>query len=82
MKKTDIALIIMITSISAGLSWWVASVTIAKSSDEPIVVRTVEGINVGDQKVDSKVFYENAINPTVEATISGTEIDSRQTSEE
>lgn len=82
MKKTDIALIIMITSVSAGLSWFVASATIGKSNDEPIVVRTVEGISVDDQKVDSKVFHEGAINPTVEATISGVEIDGRQTSEE
>lgn len=82
MKKTDIALIIMITSISAGLSWWVASVTIGKSNETPIVVRTVEAIDVGEQKVDDKVFHKDAINPTVEATISGTEVGSGQTSQE
>lgn len=81
MKKTDIALIIIIVSISAGLSWWIADMTIGKSNDEPIIVRTIEVINVDDQIVDKKVFNENAINPTVEATISGTET-SEQTSEE
>ncbi|OYX53073.1 hypothetical protein B7Y92_04015 [Candidatus Saccharibacteria bacterium 32-50-13] len=82
MKKTDIALIIIIVSASAGLSWWIADMTIGKSNDEPIVVRTIETINVDDQKVDPKVFNKDAINPTVEATISGTETDSGQTSEE
>lgn len=82
MKKTDIALIIIIVSVSAGLSWWIADMTIGKSNDEPIVVRTIETINVDDQKVDPKVFNKDAINPTVEATISGTETGSGQTSEE
>jgi len=82
MKKTDIALIIIIVSASAGLSWWIADMTIGKSNDEPIVVRTIETINVDDQKVDPKVFNKDAINPTVEATISGTETGSGQTSEE
>ena len=82
MKKTDIALIIIIVSISAGLSWWIASVTVGKSNDEPIIVRTVETIDVGDQIVDKKVFNDNAINPTVEAIISGTEANSGQTSKE
>ncbi len=81
MKKTDIALIIIIVSVSAGLSWWIADMTIGKSNDEPIIVRTIEAINVDDQIVDKKVFNENAINPTVEATISGTET-SEQMSEE
>lgn len=82
MKKTDIALIIIIVSASAGLSWWIADMTIGKSNDEPIVVRTIETIDVDDQKVDPKVFNKDAINPTVEATISGTETGSGQTSEE
>lgn len=82
MKKTDIALIIIIVSASAGLSWWIADMTIGKSNDEPIVVRTIETIDVDDQKVDPKVFNKDAINPTVEATISGTETGSGQMSEE
>lgn len=76
MKKTDIALIIIIVSISAGLSYWIASITIGKSNEEPIIVRTIEPINVGDQKVDEKVFSKDAINPTVEATISGEDLTS------
>lgn len=76
MKKTDIALIIIIVSISAGLSYWVANMTIGQSNDEPIVVRQIEKIDVSEQKVDNKVFSKDAINPTVEATISGEDLTS------
>ncbi len=71
MKKTDIALIVIIISISAGLAYWVSSITIGKSNDAPIVVRQIETIDIGDLKVDDKVFSTDAINPTVETTISG-----------
>ena len=77
MKKTDIVLIIIIVSISAGASWWIANATIGKSNEEPITVRTIDAIDVADQVVDKRVFREGAINPTVEATITG-----EQTSEE
>ncbi len=76
MKKTDIALIIIIVSLSAGVSYWVASMTIGKSNEKPITVRTIEAIDVAEQKVDEKVFSKDAINPTVEATISGTDLTS------
>lgn len=76
MKKTDLALIIIIVTISAGLSYWIASMTIGQSSDQPIVVRTVEGIQTDNITVDETVFAKNAINPTVEATISGQDITS------
>lgn len=76
MKRTDIALIIIIVSISAGLSYWVANMTIGQSNDEPIVVRQIEKIDVSEQKVDNKVFSKDAINPTVEATISGEDLTS------
>lgn len=76
MKKTDIALIIIIVSISAGIAYWVAGMTIGQSNDEPIIVRTADTIEAGDIKVDSKVFAEQGINPTVEATISGEDLTS------
>lgn len=76
MKKTDIALIIIIISMSAGIAYWVASLTIGKSNDKPIVVRTADAINVDEVKVDEAVFSKNAINPTVETTISGEDLTS------
>ena len=76
MKKTDIALIIIIISMSAGIAYWVASLTIGKSNDKPIVVRTADAINVDEVKVDEAVFSKDAINPTVETTISGEDLTS------
>ena len=76
MKKTDIALLIIIVSLSAGISYWIVSATMGKANEEPIVVRTIDSIDVSEQKVDTKVFHADAINPTVEAMISGTDITS------
>lgn len=78
MKKTDIALIIIIVSISAGISYWIASVTINQSNEKPIIVRTVDEIKVGEEEVvvDEAVFSKDGINPTVEATISGEDLTS------
>lgn len=76
MKKTDIALLILIVAASAGLAYWLASVTIGESNDKPISVRIVESINVDEVDVDKDVFSKQAINPTVETTISGTDLTS------
>lgn len=78
MKKTDIALIIIIVSISAGLSYWIASATIGKSNDKSIIIKTIDPITVDDEsfKVDKRVFSEGAINPTVEAIIAGDNLSS------
>ena len=76
MKKTDIALIIIIISISAGIAYWVANATIGQSNDKPIVVRTAEPIQVDNITVDESVFSKDAINPTVETTISGEDLTS------
>lgn len=78
MKKTDIALIIVIVSISAGLSYWIASATLGEANDKPITVRTAEAIQVGESEVavDEEVFSKSGINPTVEITISGEDLTS------
>jgi hypothetical protein len=76
MKKTDIALLIIIVSISGLISYWVASSTFGKTNDKPIIVRTVDAINVDDVKVDKTLFSKDAINPTVETTISGEDMTS------
>lgn len=76
MKKTDIALLIIIVSLSGLLSYWVASATIGKANDKPIIVRTVDAITVDDITVDKTVFSKDAINPTVETSISGEDLTS------
>ena len=77
MKKTDIALIVIIVSVSAGLSYWIANSTIGKSNDQPIIVRTVDEIKTdGDALVDERVFSKDAVNPTVEVSISGEDLTS------
>jgi hypothetical protein len=50
--------------------------TVGKTNDEPIVVRTIEAINVDDQSIDTRVFADNAINPTVETIVKGEDLTS------
>lgn len=74
MKKTDIALLILIASISAGLAYWIASATIGESNEKPIIVKTIDAIDTSDVVVDERVFAKDAINPTVDTEISGSDL--------
>lgn len=76
MKKTDIALIIIIISVSVGLAWAIGSATIGKSNKQPIQVRTIEKFSSEDVQVDESIFHKDAINPTVEANIKGYDLTS------
>lgn len=78
MKKTDIALIIIIISISAGIAWWVGSATLGKANNQPIIVRTIDTIKTdeGAVRVDPRVFSPTGINPTVETSIKGEDMTS------
>ena len=83
MKKTDIAMIVLIASISMGLAYAVAqAIPFFKLDDNGVKVKTIESISASVEDPDPELFSDNAINPTVEATISGTETSSGQTSEE
>lgn len=70
MKKSDIAMIILIASISMVVAYFVVkSVPIFQSSGEPKKVATFEQISPSVQEPDPDVFNDGAINPTVEVII-------------
>lgn len=72
MKKTDIAMIILIASLSVMIAFVVANAIPAlKVSDSGVKVDTVEKINSTVDQPDTNVFNEDAINPTVETVIGG-----------
>lgn len=69
MKKSDIAMIILIASISMLISYFVAKSLIGDVQKQSVTVQTAEPITTDVQKPDSSIFNTNAINPTVDVVI-------------
>lgn len=74
MKKSDIAMIVLIASISMIAAYFtVNSIPLFQASSKPKAVSTFEAISPDVKDVDPEVFNANAINPTVEVFIGGNE---------
>lgn len=71
MKKSDIAMIILIISISVLVSYFVAKSVIGDVSSQSVKVKTTEVISADLADPSPSVFNKDAINPTVEVTIGG-----------
>lgn len=69
MKRTDIAMIIFIASISVLLSYFVANTVLGGAQNEAVTVKTVDAITDNVEKPDEKIFGKDAVNPTVEVYI-------------
>lgn len=69
MKKSDIAMIILIASLSALVSYFVANAFIGDVKNESVKVQTAEPITTNVAEPDPTVFNSDAINPTVEVII-------------
>lgn len=70
MKKTDLAMIVLIASVSVLLAFFVTKSLFGGSATEPVTIKTVEKIEPTLSEVDPSVFNSNAINPAVEVQIS------------
>ena len=66
MKKTDIAMIILIASISALFAYFIAQAVIGEPEQNEVQVKTVEKITSDIEEPDNSIFNKDAINPTVE----------------
>lgn len=72
MKKTDIAMIILIASMSVLVAYFIAgALPIFKSNQEPVKVKTVDTISAKVDEPNPSIFNKDAINPTVEVLIGG-----------
>lgn len=70
MKKTDIAMIILIASLSALTTFLIVRATpMGKANDKPVNVKTIEKIDSSVAEPDKRIFNENALNPAVEIQI-------------
>lgn len=70
MKKTDIAMIILIATLSVIAAYSVASVIPGLSpSKESAKVKTIDKYSAKVDEPDPTIFNSDAINPTVNVTV-------------
>ena len=73
MKRTDLAMIVLIAALSAGIAYFVASHLFGSIDGQGVKVKTIDPMTSMVQKPDTKIFNDNAINPSVEVTITSTD---------
>jgi hypothetical protein len=72
MKSTDIAMIILIASVSVGVAFGlISAIPGLKMSDEPVKVKSAERYTADIEEPSTEVFKKDAINPTVDVNIGG-----------
>lgn len=74
MKKTDIAMIILIASISILVAYFVAKAVLGDATNQTANVKTVDAISSSVAQPDPTVFNKNAINPTVQVLIGSVDV--------
>lgn len=71
MKKSDIAMIILIASVSILVAYFVAKGLIGDVQNQSAKVKVADPISATIEQPDPRIFNTNAINPTVEVIIGG-----------
>lgn len=70
MKKSDIAMIILIASLSMVLAYFLASsIPGLQDTKAREKVATMQTINPTVGELDDQIFYQGALNPTVQVVI-------------
>lgn len=69
MKKSDIAMIVLIASVSVLIAYFVANGLLGGKNAESVTVKVADPISAEVTDPDPTVFNKNAINPTVEVIV-------------
>jgi hypothetical protein len=77
MKKSDIAMIVLIASVSIMIAYFVAKAIIGDVGNQSVKVKTTDKITTKIQEPDTSVFNSSAINPTVEVIIGDNQLQGR-----
>ena len=74
MKKTDIAMLILIASVSVLVAFFVAKAFFGDVYNGTATVKTIDLIDIDSKKTDPspEIFNKDAINPAVQVQINGT----------
>lgn len=73
MKKTDIAMIILIASISMMIAYFTGKAIFGDVYDGSTTVKTIDKIDSSIVEPDPAIFNTNAINPAVQVQVTGTD---------
>ena len=72
MKKTDIAMLILISSVAVMIAFFVVrSIPFLQPPEDGVKVKTIDEISSEVEQPDASVFNDKAINPTVEIVVGG-----------
>ncbi len=69
MKKSDSAALIVISSLSVLVAYFMASAVIGSPNSQTTSVKTIDAISAEVVAPDASIFNADAINPTVEVVI-------------
>ena len=69
MKKTDIAMIVLIAGISVVASYFAMNAWLGDPSEKKAEVKTMEVVSSEFVQPNNEIFNKSAINPTVEIVI-------------
>lgn len=69
MKKKDLAMIVLIASISVAVAYFAANAIFGSIQNETVEVKTIDVIEPTFAEVDKTIFNDQAINPTVPVAI-------------
>ena len=69
MKKTDIAMLVLIAGVSVVISSFVLNNILGDPGEKTRSVEVTDEIQAGFTEPDKEIFNENAINPTVPIVI-------------
>lgn len=72
MKKSDIAMIIIVASISVMVAFFVAKAIFGDVYTGSAKVKTIESTTSEIDEPSAEIFNKDAINPAVQVQISGT----------
>lgn len=73
MKKTDIAMIVLIASISIIAAFFATNAILGDDATEDVSVKTLDPITSLVEQPDPAIFNDNAINPAVEVQVGESE---------
>lgn len=72
MKKTDIAMIILIAAASVFIAFFVAQAIFGNAGERSATIKTIDKIDSNVVEPSANIFNKNAINPAVPIQITGT----------
>lgn len=73
MKKTDIAMVVFIASISIIIAFFVAKTIFGDVYNGTAKVKTIDKIETSIVSPSPDIFNKNAINPAIKVQINGTQ---------